>query len=98
MATITITVPDDAGVLAEKHAQELGYHSAADLAFELLRNKVAEREDSLYHRMAIGELNPVFGRSAREQADVDRLAAAEAAAAAQAAADAEALSGAAVKA
>lgn len=71
MATITITLPDDAAACAEKHARELGYEDAADWAFEMLRNYAALREDALYTRMHAGEQNPVFGRSRREQADWD---------------------------
>ena len=77
MARLIMELSDEASALAEKHALELGYPNAADYAFELLRNYVAQREDELYTRMHAGELNPVFGRSAREQADFDRRKAAE---------------------
>lgn len=70
MATITITLTPAAKAIAEKHAKELGYPSAGDWAFELLRNYAASREDQLYQRMHPGEHNPVFGRSKREQADL----------------------------
>lgn len=76
MAVITIKLNDEAKALAEKHAAELGYHDAADLAFELLRNHCAARHDALYERMHIGEHNHVFGRSRREQDDFDRREAA----------------------
>lgn len=69
MAKIVIKLSDAAAALAEKHAQELGYESAADWAFELLRNHATSREDALYMRMHTGELNPVFGRSNRETTD-----------------------------
>jgi hypothetical protein len=71
MATIEIDLADAAKALAEKHAAELGYDSAADLAFELLRNKVAAREDELYTRMHAGEHNTVFGASRREVKDYE---------------------------
>lgn len=90
MATIGIDVSDAALALANKHATELGYVDASDWAFELLRNFVATREDSLYVRMPTGEQNPVFGRSKREQFDFDKRAAVEAAEAAAAAAAAAA--------
>jgi hypothetical protein len=70
MTTITIDLPDEAAAIAEKHAKELGYESAADWAFELLRNYAATREDALYTRMHPGEHNQVFGRSRRELRDV----------------------------
>lgn len=69
MATITIKLSDEAKALAERHAKELGYQDAADWAFELLRNYCAQRHDALYERMHPGELNPVFGRSRREEKD-----------------------------
>jgi hypothetical protein len=77
MKKITIELPDEAAVIAEKHARELGYDDASDWAFELLRNYAATREDALYHRMHPGEHNTVFGRSRREQADIERRAEAE---------------------
>jgi Arc/MetJ-type ribon-helix-helix transcriptional regulator len=76
MAKITITLPDTAAEIAEKHARELGYEDASDWVFELLRNYAATREDALYTRMHPGEHNPVFGRSRREIKDAERRAAA----------------------
>lgn len=76
MAMLVIDLPDDALALVEKHARELGYDTAADYGFELVRNPVATREDAHYARMHAGEHNHVFGRSKREKMD---LAAREAA-------------------
>lgn len=78
MAEIVIKLPNEAAKeQAEKHARELGYEGADDLAFELLRNYTATREDQLYTRCHIGEHNVTFGRSRREHADHERRLTAE---------------------
>jgi hypothetical protein len=78
VAQIAIELPDPAKAQAEKHAKEIGYEDAADLAFELLRNHVATREDALYTRCHLGELNQAFGRSRREALDYQKRKEAEA--------------------